>query len=338
MKYRLIEIFKIEGLNRQKEEDVYLYSNIQDGLIAFLTMNLEKHSFEADRQAALMGYFLFGMSLDKLNDKIEDIINERKTKYGVGPFLVIEVNGEIAISQPEVVAEHDQFDVSCSEKDNELIKSDSEDHIHNILSSFAIEINGAYSFKRVAGASFFIRENGKLIYAYKITFNPVRIGSLQSLKEENIDKVKILYQKMNSDNSLERVLHLFMLSLMADQDPLQKFQYSWNALEIFINKSFEDYEKELFNELNAGSHPKTRREYLDRIRTVMKDKYRLKDKFSLISSRLCPNDSDADTTIFNDIKKLRDKILHGADICEVILPVDSCQNLLRKYLSLHLIK
>ena len=68
----------------------------------------------------------------------------------------------------------------------------------------------------------------------------------------------------------------------------------------------------------------------------MKDKYRLSDKFIVISYLLCPDDADTDFAEFQKAKEVRDKLLHGQDISEETLPVITVQNITRKCFRLHL--
>ena len=58
-----------------------------------------------------------------------------------------------------------------------------------------------------------------------------------------------------------------------------------------------------------------------RIKDVMKDKYRLTDKFVLIASFLS-NEIEEDIESFKSMKKLRDDIFHGKEFNEETLPVE----------------
>jgi hypothetical protein len=80
----------------------------------------------------------------------------------------------------------------------------------------------------------------------------------------------------------------------------------------------------------VGSGPRC--QYLGRTRTVMKDKYHLTDKFTLIASLLCPESTDEDVGIFKRVKGDRDKLAHGQDVYEASLPVQAVQEFVRRYL------
>ena len=124
--------------------------------------------------------------------------------------------------------------------------------------------------------------------------------------------------------------------MQSEGDILRSFLAAWTALEIFVSKVFAEYESRIFQELNEGDYPDVRRQYLQRIQEVMKDKYTLANRFSVVSCQLCPSDADTDIKIFTTAKNMRDKLSHGQDVLEAALPVAEVQNLARKYLRLHL--
>jgi len=66
----------------------------------------------------------------------------------------------------------------------------------------------------------------------------------------------------------------------------------------------------------------------------MKDKYNLFDKFVVIASLLDENPAEKDILEFKRLKNVRDNFFHGEKAAA--LPVEQAQNLLRKYLTLHL--
>ncbi len=103
-----------------------------------------------------------------------------------------------------------------------------------------------------------------------------------------------------------------------------------------MNKVFGTYETKLFPELMSDNRPTVHGQYLDQIRDVMKDKYRIFDKFTVLACQLSPEDADADVVRFKAAKDMRDKMSHGQDVIEAALPVECVQTLLRKYLRLHL--
>jgi hypothetical protein len=109
-------------------------------------------------------------------------------------------------------------------------------------------------------------------------------------------------------------------SLEKEEDQLRAFLAAWNALEIFINKVFSHYEQGLFKELKDGKPQLSWKQYLDRVQDVMRDKYRLADRFALVAFQLSPDDADNDYREFIEAKKRRDDLSHGQDVNETSLP------------------
>jgi hypothetical protein len=107
-------------------------------------------------------------------------------------------------------------------------------------------------------------------------------------------------------------------------------------LEIFVNKVFKQYNTAFFDSVLDEGHPEVQRKYLGRVRDVMKDKYRLADKFAAISSLLAPSTADKDLQAFVEAKKLRDELFHGQTVDEKNLPVERVRDLVSRYVRLHI--
>ncbi len=134
---------------------------------------------------------------------------------------------------------------------------------------------------------------------------------------------------------LERVSRLLNLSRDRQTDALQAFLAGWAALEIFVNKSFSgSYETRWFAQLEEAAPPSSAPVF-ERLRTVMRDKYRLADKFLVIATMLSADTAEADGLEFLRVKKIRDAMLHGDEV-EPPYPTASIQTLLQTYLQLHL--
>ena len=78
---------------------------------------------------------------------------------------------------------------------------------------------------------------------------------------------------------------------------------------------------------------------MERIKGVMKDKYRLTDKFVAVAAALFSGAPDSeiedDFKRFSQLKQLRDSIFHGDEFSEMNLPVRELAALLRKYVLAH---
>jgi hypothetical protein len=111
--------------------------------------------------------------------------------------------------------------------------------------------------------------------------------------------------------------------------------FAWLALEIFVNKVFKDYEKDYIENIIGSEQQKSLKPFVDRVQEVMRSKYRLVDKFSLIIAYLS-EDPAKDIDTFKEMKRIRDSIFHGEAIEDESLPVENAQKLLSFLLLEHL--
>lgn len=149
-------------------------------------------------------------------------------------------------------------------------------------------------------------------------------------------RVSARYAALQRTAGLERVQRLFSQMADAEIDRLKAFLSGWAALEILIAKAFKMYEGAFFAPLTGGEQSSLRGRFLRQVRHVMKDKYRLTDKFAAVSAVLFPVALDAevedDYRKFRQLKGMRDSIYHGEEFSEDDLLVDELASLLRKYL------
>ena len=106
--------------------------------------------------------------------------------------------------------------------------------------------------------------------------------------------------------------------------------------EILTNKAFSIYEEKFISGIKDDHNSHGVNQFLCRIKDVMKDKYRLIDKFSLIASFIS-DDVSGDIELFKSMKKIRDNISHGKECDEKTLPVESARKMVAKYLKSHML-
>jgi hypothetical protein len=119
-------------------------------------------------------------------------------------------------------------------------------------------------------------------------------------------------------------------------DRFRRFILGWTALEILVGKVFSFYERLFVATLVRESGMAGAEQYFERVTDVMKSRYRLADKFSVIAGILAGEDGYTDVEEFKRIKKMRDDLVHGENIPETSLPTEELQVLLGKYLQQHL--
>ena len=82
--------------------------------------------------------------------------------------------------------------------------------------------------------------------------------------------------------------------------------------------------------------PESSTPIFERFKDVMKDKYRILDKFLVISTILDPDGANEDVKSFKSLKEIRDNMFHKFDSIPDHLPVENVQALFVKFLKLHL--
>jgi len=344
MKYQNIAAYSIKGLAQQQvESDKEIVFDSKSGFRAILTSNPDIHCFKDDQNRAVSRLMLSSIfDFDKLDtfeeqlaDEIKEIQKSRKQSFGTGLYLVCLTEGSVDKFEPSCSRETDDFMIYIDEVLKESINLVFEPHVFDVLSALVISTDSVLAFVKVSSSLTFFRDDDKPVYSHAFT------GSLtpyipRTLTPDMIKSVGDWYKIMISTPDLDRVKKLLVASLQNEGDKMRSFLSAWTALEVFINKTFTSYEKQFFKELSNGKYPSVQNQYLERIQIVMKDKYRLVDKFSLITSLLSPKSADEDMKFFKTAKDKRDKLSHGQDLVEAALPVEEVQKLARKYLQLHL--
>jgi len=169
---------------------------------------------------------------------------------------------------------------------------------------------------------------------YGYTLSPKNIEEINVSLEKSAELIGNLIKNKELQKKLQSVLRLFTQSLEISQDKFRAFLFAWVAIEIFVNKIFASYEDKFISDVKNHSS-KGVNKFLDRVKSVMRDKYRLADKFTLIASFLSDN-IERDVNSFNEIKKQRDNIFHGQMFDEETLPVEEVRRLISVYVKKHL--
>lgn len=344
MKYQHITTYWIKELALQhveSDEEIVLDSKI--GFRAILTSNPDSYCFEGDRSLAVcvvilnrtLGCGKPGTFEESLVYEIKEIQESRKQKYGTGLYIICLTEGSIDKFEPSGETERDDFVICSGGVPIESINSASKPHTLAVLSSLMLSADNALTFVEASKSLVFFRDDGKPVYLISSS-SSAESYTCSSITPEILKSVNNWYQILIADQEFDRVKQLLVSSLQTEGDKLRSFLSAWTALEVFINKTFSLYEKQFFKELSDGNYPNARNQYFERIQIVMKDKYRLIDKFSLITSLLSPESADEDIKFFKSAKEERDKLSHGQDLVEAALPVEEIQKLARKYLQLHL--
>ena len=136
-----------------------------------------------------------------------------------------------------------------------------------------------------------------------------------------------------------KVANLLIQSLETGTDELRSFIAAWAALEIFVNSQFKGEYDRKWQDMLASDTPASSQIFFERLMNVMKGKYSLFDKFVVVASLLDEHSAENDIVEFKRLKGIRDNFFHGEEAQGeegAVLPVEQVQNMLRKYLTLHL--
>lgn len=345
MKFQYTPVFSISGVNLSPDEvEKELIVDSSVPFRAFLTTRPDLHLSEGDRSLAVAGLILRAIfrhdpSSDEfkqlVKSAVEEVRSQRQKEGGKHPFLVIVAGGEVDLTEPRHIREAEDFIVWFDGIDKEKIRTGFGLQINAVMTSIFSSVKNVVGIKKLGDAVVFFREDNKPVYSYTLTPGSVRAYISRILTEDQARNISQLYPALVQDRSLQRVHQLIRSSYETRDDPLRSFIAAWSAIEIFINKVFSQYEAAFFNSMLEENHPDAQQKYLTRIRDVMKDKYRLGDKFAAISFSVAPDSADQDLQTFTEIKAVRNDLFHGRIIDEDTLPVEKVQNLVNKYIRLH---
>jgi hypothetical protein len=269
-----------------------------------------------------------------LEAEIEEIKAERKKKTGVYPVLVVETHGEIDAAIHKPVQELEEFIVTFDAVDKEAARRAHQSEIEAMKLAVGLESEVPLRFAALSEGTYLTDEAGKIIYSINIS-GSAEMSVSSNLSTEGPARISARYSLLQQANDVNSVQRLFSQMVDYGPDRLKAFVSGWAALEILIEKLFKTYEQIFLSPLTNAEQPTLRERFLGRIRDVMKDKYRLTDKFLAVAAVLFPAVPDAevqeDYKKFCRLKDLRDSIFHGNEFSEKNLPVHDLAALLRKY-------
>jgi hypothetical protein len=136
-----------------------------------------------------------------------------------------------------------------------------------------------------------------------------------------------------ANSGLASVAHWRVQALL-EKDPWKRFAWTFNGLEILVNKLSARLRPELLRSLLLAKDGDVVDEKLPLDELVWEaSRMPLKAKFALVASVLFPGAAIEDTDTFGVLKKARDDMAHGALRSEDELPVSAAETLFEKYLG-----
>jgi hypothetical protein len=269
-----------------------------------------------------------------LASEVEEIKAERKKKVGTHVVLLFQAIGEIVASVREPLHENDMFIVTFDTFEKNRVRQLHQTDIDAMKIAVAFETDAPARFAYVTDGAYLLNDEGKPIYSNSFSIRAEASFSTP-LSNEAVTRIAARYAALNQENDLDAVERLFSQMAEYNTDRLKAFLSGWAAIEILIAKSFKNYEQAFLSPFTNAEQQTLRERFLARIKGVMKDKYRLTDKFIAVTAVLFPSIEDVEAeknyTDFCRLKGLRDSIFHGEPFSEIDLPVHELAALLRKY-------
>jgi len=299
---------------------------------------------EADRERAIGSAWLrrivgqLGGEFEAvLPEVLQEIIAERGRLAGDLPVLVFEAHGEAALEiNPGHAGRFEGFTVVIDGVNKQLLRSQYRPTIEAMKLAISLESRSRPRFRALADGFCFRDWNGEPVYS--LTFSSsAEATAVGTLTADVPDRISARFASLQGLPDLRRVQSLFSDLTDTEDDRLRAFLSGWAALEVLIQKAFKSYEEAFLAPLVSADQPQLRERFLQRLREVMRGKYRLADKFLAVSAVLFTGVPDPVITAYQEqflkLKGLRDSIYHGEEFSEKNLPIQELSTLLRDYLT-----
>lgn len=343
LKFVYTTIFEILGVMAPEKGDAVLIDDPSEGVWACLTRDAAPHRKDLDEGAAvgtmllrgLIGKGPEGAFPERLRKETAAVSEERSSGASGRHFLVVRLEGLAPDWESRAEREVEEFVIRLNGAPKLGLREQTKTAVASIVISITQRTGRPVQLRPHAEGLVFFREDGKKVYAKELKGGPANLFVSTPWDPAMQKPLQADFQSLQGLTGLTRIHNLFAASIEQANDRLRAFQAGWSALEIFVNKVFSDYEAEFLGGLTSDSDPRAKAWYVERIRDVMKDKYRLRDRFALIATLLDPGEADKDVGDFVSAKKSRDDLAHGQDVADSDLPVEIVHRLLAKYLHLH---
>ena len=262
---------------------------------------------------------------------------ERNRRFGSGTYLIFEASGAVHSSTPSVARQVSDFVIAFDVVDNASIRALSHDDILAMKLALGLEGQTAVRFDSVADGTVLVDEKNRRIFSYSMQGGTAELTVSSAMKPEAGTAIVDRFERLLYEGGTGSVQRLFAEMADRKSDRLKRFVAGWAGLEILVVKAFKKYEQDFMSPLIATGPTSLREHFLGRLLDVMGDKYRVLDKFLVVSSMLFPDADpaaqEADLKLFKELKAQRDGIFHGNAFADQDLRIDDIEKLLRKYLS-----
>jgi hypothetical protein len=343
-------VYKLHGVNQLASvgESAELLALDSPTLTATITANAEAYFLHIDKSTALATQLLKGIPSsgeegtlqERLAREIDDVKLQRAKQTEKGIFLVFAGKAEIPAPDFKLRRDTDEFAISMDAIAKPEIRESFSPSVQAVLTALSLSLtsNADHSIEKIGDVIYLIdSDTGKPIYDFSFRLFPGRASIASPLTSATMAEAAALVRALLPQSTLSRPASLLIASLDQVTSELQSFLAAWSALEIFVNGTFKSvYERRWFAIMENGS-PEAAKPFFERLKDVMSDKYRLADKFLIISSVLDPDSASEDDKKFRRLNKLRNDLVHALDTPDAPLPTEAIRNLLLKYMKRHLL-
>lgn len=334
---------EIIGVAAPEEGDAVVIDDAGSGTWVCLTRDASRHRADIDEGAAVATMLLRGIAgggpqgsfAERLAHETSAIADERSSKGEPRHYLVLRLTGEVSDWDARTEREVDEFVIRLNGAPKFGIRERASVELASVVIAMSQCLGRPVQLVRHAEGLVFFRQDGKKVHAMEMTGFPPTLYLSGAWDPSQQPAIQAEFSAIRGLTSLSRVHELFAASLDGAKDRLRAFQAGWSALEIFVNKVFSRYERDFLGGLTSDSDPNAKEWFVARIHEVMRDKYRLRDRFALIAGVLASSDADADVAEFISAKTKRDDLAHGKDVPDSDLPLETVHRILGKYLHLH---
>ena len=345
MQFVFLAAYRVLGVTQKSDgPDIELFLGSNPTTRVWITSDLDRHWLILDQQAALGTMLLKGMlgnsQAEKFEERLEHgvqaVRKQRSPGPGIGGILIIEIKSESNAIVGDQIAEKDSLVVCFDAYDKEALRAQLQNRISAVVAALRLASDGAYELERISDGSYLLSSEGKITHSFSLKMGSPTLYVSCQMADELVVRIREDINLLLKENKLDNVMRLFAHSLDRKTDSFRTFVSAWSALELFIAKVFPFYEEMLHAELAKVHVSPGLTKYLSRIKEVMKGKYSLTDKFSVISVFLDPITDSKDIAQFTLIKKVRDNLFHGDDIPDSSLPNNELHALFEKYFRNHI--
>jgi hypothetical protein len=264
------------------------------------------------------------------------VARQRSDSIGTDPVVIVQISGEVEASIPDNAREIQDFIICFDAFDKKALKTRLASQVSAVLTALRIGTGEPLEFRQISDGSYLTTDDGRVVHSASAEFGALGVYVSHRLTEEQKRRIEADIPLALGAGSLERVLRLQAQSLGKLLDNYRAFLAAWSALEILVAKLFPEYHQKLAADLRTLRPSPGLHSYLNRVADVMEDKYSLADKFAVLCVYLDDLGAQDEVAKFRELKRIRDRLLHGEEVDETALPTREVQRLFDKYLRNHL--